>query len=123
MGCIAVESSGIVQLMGMAEDIIMVFVTASSQEEAARISDEALKAHEAACATTLPTAYSTYWWEGKLVNAQECLVMLKTTADRFEALQKTILKAHSYKVPEIVAVQVNNGLPPYLEWIRNETSQ
>lgn len=101
----------------------MVFVTASSQEEAARISEVALKSHQAACATTVATVNSTYWWEGKLVNAQESLVILKTTADRFEPLQQTILKAHSYKVPEIVAVQVTNGFQPYLEWVRTETSQ
>lgn len=101
----------------------MVFVTASTQEEATRIADAALKSHEAACATTIPAVQSKYWWEGKLVDADECILILKTTANKFEALQETIIKAHSYKVPEIVAVQVTQGLPQYLEWVRNETSQ
>lgn len=102
--------------------ILVVFVTAASPEEAAKISELAVKSHQAACATTFPVVRSTYWWEGQLVNDQESVVMLKTTSERFEGLQETIRAIHSYKVPEIIAVPVTNGLPPYLEWVLAETA-
>jgi periplasmic divalent cation tolerance protein len=49
------------------------------------------------------------------------MVLLKTTVDRFQALQETIKKMHSYKVPEIIALPVMAGFPQYLEWVRSET--
>ena len=109
--------------MGTKEtDILVVMVTAPNQEEAERIADQAVRSHQAACATTIPLVHSTYWWEGKVVKEQETMILLKTTADKYQALQSTIKKEHSYKVPEIIAVPVKDGLPQYLEWVRSETS-
>ncbi|TKS58588.1 MAG: divalent-cation tolerance protein CutA [Nitrospira sp.] len=104
------------------KDILVVMVTAANQEEAAKISDQAVRSRQAACATTIPIVHSTYWWEGKLMSDQESMVLLKTTADKFQALQETIQRMHSYKVPEIIAIPVANGLPQYLEWVQRETS-
>jgi periplasmic divalent cation tolerance protein len=103
-------------------DILVVMVTAANQEEAARISDQAVRSHQAACATTIPLVHSTYWWEGTLMSDQEVMVLLKTTADKFQALQETIQRIHSYKLPEIIAIPVSHGLPQYLEWVQRETS-
>jgi periplasmic divalent cation tolerance protein len=108
--------------MSANKEILVVFVTAANPEEAAKISESAVKSRQAACATTFPVVRSVYWWEGKLLNDQESVVMLKTTSERFEALQKTIRAVHSYKVPEIIAVPVTNGLPQYLEWVQAETA-
>jgi periplasmic divalent cation tolerance protein len=105
-----------------AKDILVVMVTVANQEEAARISDHAVRSRQAACATTIPMVHSTYWWEGKLMSDQESMVLLKTTVDKFQALQETIQRVHSYKVPEIIAISVTNGLPQYLEWVQRETS-
>jgi periplasmic divalent cation tolerance protein len=109
--------------MGTKEtDILVVMVTAPNQEEAERIADQAVRSHQAACATTIPLVHSTYWWEGKVAKEQETMILLKTTADKYQALQRTIKKEHSYKVPEIIAVPVKDGFPQYLEWVRSETS-
>ena len=108
--------------MGTKEtDILVVMVTAPNQEEAERIADQAVRSHQAVCVTTIPLVHSTYWWEGKLVKEQETMVLLKTTVEKFQALQETIKKIHSYKVPEIIALPVMAGLPQYLEWVRDET--
>ncbi len=101
--------------------VLVVFVTAANAEEAAKISEAAVGARHAACATTIQNVLSMYWWEGKLVKEQESIVMLKTTSDRFEALQETIRAIHSYQVPEIIAVPVDRGLPQYLAWVKAET--
>jgi periplasmic divalent cation tolerance protein len=104
------------------KDILVVMVTAPNQEEAARIADQCVRSHQAACATTIPMVHSTYWWNGKLVQERETLILLKTTVDMFQPLQQTIQAMHSYKVPEIIAMPVRSGLPQYLEWVRSETS-
>ena len=103
-------------------NVIIVMVTAANQEEAAKIADRAVRSHQAACATMIPTVQSTYWWEGKVVSDQEAMVLLKTTADKFPALQETIQKMHSYKVPEIIGIPISQGLPQYLEWVQKETA-
>ena len=105
------------------KDILIVMVSTANQEEAARISEQAVRSRQAACATTIPMVRSTYWWEEELVRDQsEVIVLLKTTANKFQMLQDTIKQAHSYKVPEIIAISVSKGLPQYLEWVRRETS-
>jgi periplasmic divalent cation tolerance protein len=104
-----------------AKDILVVLVTAANHEEAARISEHVVRARQAACATVIPIAHSTYWWEGKVVNDQESLILLKAPADKFQELQESIQKLHSYKVPEIIAIPVSKGLPQYLEWVQRET--
>ena len=104
------------------QDILVVMVTVSNQEEAEKIANHVVRSRHAACATTIPMVRSIYWWEGKVVNEQETVLIMKTTADRFPLLQDTVRKVHSYKVPEIVALPVSHGLPQYLEWVRGEVS-
>lgn len=102
--------------------VVVVMVTAASQDEAVRIADQVVQARLAACVSTIPTVRSTYWWEGKIVNEQESLLLIKTTSDKFNALEETIRQIHSYKVPEIIEIPVSNGSPLYLEWVHGETS-
>ena len=102
--------------------VVIVMVTTASQDEADKIADQVVRSRLAACASTIPTMRSTYWWEGKVVNDQEALLLIKTTSDKFNTLEETIRKIHSYKVPEIITIPVSNGFPPYLEWVLRETS-
>lgn len=106
----------------MNHEVLIVFVTAANLEEAAKISESAVKSRQAACATTFPVVHSVYWWKEKVVNDQESVVMLKTTTEKFEGLQEMIKSLHSYTTPEIVAVPVTHGLPQYLEWVVHETT-
>ena len=103
-------------------NVVVVMVTTSNQEEAAKIAEHVIKARLAACASTIPTVHSTYWWEGKVMKDQESLVLIKTTSDKYDLLQEAIQKLHSYKVPEIIAIPVTEGFPQYLEWVNRETS-
>lgn len=103
-------------------NVVVVMVTTSNQDEAAKIAEHVVRARLAACASTIPTVRSTYWWEGKIMNDQESLVLIKTTSDKYASLQETIQMLHSYKVPEIIAIPVTEGFPPYLDWVNRETS-
>jgi len=102
--------------------VVVVMVTTANQEEAMKIADQVVQSRLAACASTVPAVRSTYWWEGKVMNDQESLLLIKTTSDKFNSLEETIRKIHSYKVPEIIAIPVCQGFPPYLEWVHRETS-
>ena len=102
--------------------VVVVMITAASQDEAVKIADEVVRSRLAACVSTIPTVRSTYWWEGEIMNDQESLLLIKTTSDKFHSLEETIRKIHSYKVPEIIAIPVSQGFPPYLEWVNRETS-
>lgn len=103
-------------------NVVVVMVTTSNQDEAAKIAEHVVRARLGACASTIPTVCSTYWWEGKIMNDQESLVLIKTTSDKYASLQEAIQKLHSYKVPEIIAIPVTEGFQPYLEWVNRETS-
>ena len=103
-------------------EVVVVMVSTANQEEAAKIADLVVQSRLAACASTIPTVRSTYWWEGKIVNDQEVLILMKTTSDKVLPLQEAILKVHSYKVPEIIAISVTHGFQPYLDWVRGEVS-
>jgi periplasmic divalent cation tolerance protein len=101
---------------------IVVFVTAASEEEAARIGRSVVEEGLAACANVVPRIRSIFRWEGKVSEEQESLIILKTRADLFEELAAAIKGAHSYQVPEIIALPIGKGSADYLKWIRDMTS-
>ena len=105
------------------DDILIVIVTTPNSEEATKISEAVVSAHLAACATVIPTVTSVYRWEGKVTKDQESLVVMKTARSKYPELERTILQVHSYKVPEILAVQVAEGSVEYLRWVLNETAE
>ena len=71
----------------------------------------------AACVSLLPAVESTYRWEGQVQQDTECLAIIKTTADRFDALHERILELHPYDCPEVIAVPVTQGDARYLGWV------
>jgi len=75
----------------------------------------------AACANLVPAIHSIYWWEGRVQEDGEALLLVKTTRDRFEALRDRVLALHPYQVPEVLALPVAAGSASYLEWILRET--
>ena len=99
-------------------DIISVFVTTSSKKEAQKIANALVKQKLAACVQILPQMESIYIWEKKICRDKEFLVIIKSQKKLFLKLEKTILKLHSYKVPQIVALPIIKGHGPYLQWLK-----
>jgi periplasmic divalent cation tolerance protein len=98
-------------------DSIIVFMTASNGEEAARLAEMLVGAHLAACVQILPEMESVYRWQGKVERVPEILLLAKTTKSKFEELEREVRALHSYDTPEIIAVPVVAGSPRYLEWL------
>jgi periplasmic divalent cation tolerance protein len=65
----------------------------------------------------IPGIRSVYRWEGKICDEEEFLLVVKSTADRFDAINTRIHRLHTYKVPEVIAVPITAGDPAYLRWI------
>lgn len=72
----------------------------------------------AACVNVLPSVQSIYRWQGEVETAQEILLLIKTTSDRFPELQRRIIHLHSYETPEIIALPVSMVSDKYLAWIQ-----
>jgi periplasmic divalent cation tolerance protein len=99
-------------------ECVMVFVTCKSSAEARRIGRAVVASRLAACANVLPGKIeSIYRWRGRVERARETLLLLKTTRRRWPKLRDAIRRAHSYEVPEIVALPIVAGLDAYLGWI------
>jgi len=96
---------------------IVVFVTAASSEEAARLGRTMVEERLAACANLVSAVASTYWWRGKIEQAGEALLIMKTRDDLLEPLQRRVCALHSYSVPEVIAMPIAGGNPEYLRWI------
>ncbi len=99
---------------------VIVFVTASSLDEARKIADALLDAKLAACANIIPGLESHYWWQGKRETATEFLLLIKTSLGQFDAVSETVKKHHSYECPEIVALAPEAVEAKYLQWWGDE---
>jgi periplasmic divalent cation tolerance protein len=95
----------------------LVLTTTSSLEEAKEIAHVLVERHLAACVNIIPRIESVYRWEGKVEEAQEYLLLVKTTQEVFGRLRDALHELHSYDVPECIAIPVEDGSVPYLNWI------
>ena len=98
-------------------DKIIVFVTCESKEQAETIAQTVVTEKLAACVNVLPGVRSCYVWERKLTWSDEIVLLVKTTRGRFDQLQDRIKGLHSYDVPEIVAVPIEDAFEKYIAWI------
>ena len=101
---------------------VVVFITASNAEEAARIGRVLVEERLAACANLISPIASTYWWNGKIEEAGEALLVIKTRQDLVERLTVRVRALHSYTVPEVIALPILEGNPDYLRWIEDSTA-
>jgi periplasmic divalent cation tolerance protein len=100
-------------------DAVVVLVTAPSADKAAGLARTLVEENLAACGNILPSIRSIYRWEGKVHDEPEALLVLKTQAALFEALRQRVVALHPYQVPEVLRLDVAEGHPPYLQWIRD----
>ncbi|WP_080885289.1 divalent-cation tolerance protein CutA [Nitrospira japonica] len=102
---------------------LAVLTTVPDQKLAARMSKTLVSKRLVACATIIGKAQSFYEWKGKMVQDSEVLIIMKTTARRYPALERAIKALHPYEVPEIIGLSVKSGFAPYLAWIFTQVDQ
>ncbi|MBS7659731.1 MAG: divalent-cation tolerance protein CutA [Candidatus Bathyarchaeia archaeon] len=101
----------------MEKNPIVVFVTASSKEEAERIAKVLLEDKLIACANIIGPVHSMFWWLDSIDNAQEYLIIMKTRKDLFERICEKVKALHSYQIPEVIATPIIDGLKQYMKWL------
>ncbi len=97
------------------------YVTAGSRDEALAIGRALVEERLAACANVLDGMMSIYWWQDRLEQAQEAVLIAKTRTELFPALSARVQQLHSYDCPCVVALPIADGNPDYLAWIVAET--
>ena len=100
---------------------IVVLVTAKDTAEAEKIAKGLLNKKLAACVNVLEGVKSLFWWEGKIDQAQETLLVIKSQKKHFKGIVKEVKALHSYSVPEVIALPIGAGNPDYLKWIKDST--
>lgn len=100
---------------------IVVFITASGEDEAVKIARSLVEARLAGCVNIIKNIRSVYRWEETVEDEPEVLMVAKTRETLFHELMKTVKELHSYTVPEIIALPIVDGSEDYLKWLRDVT--
>ena len=102
--------------------VLVVLVMTSSRREAGSIAKAVVKEKLAACVNMVPGVTSVFRWKGRVQISREVLLIMKTTVRRYSALEQRIRSLHSYQVPEILAVKIEQGAKQYIGWVQQETA-
>jgi periplasmic divalent cation tolerance protein len=103
-------------------DMRVVLVTCGSLAEGRKLARAVVTKRLAACVNVVSAPVeSIYRWKGKVEQAKEFLLIVKTTARRLKELEKEITRLHSYEVPEFLAIEVGSGSKQYVDWLITET--
>ncbi len=103
------------------EENIVVFITTSSEDEAAKIARAIVELRLAGCVNIIKNIRSIYTWQGKIEDESEVLMIIKTQKSLFKSLSMKVKELHSYSTPEIIALPIIEGLEDYLKWLKEVT--
>jgi len=102
-------------------ETLLVLTNLPSREAAEQVAQALVSQRVAACVNILAPCRSVYRWENAVQHEDEHPVLIKTTRERYPALEAALRAGHPYGLPEIIAFPVTAGLPEYLQWVANET--
>ena len=100
---------------------LLVYITAPDPESARSMAARLVEERLCACANILGPVESLYWWEGRVENSHEVVIICKTTQSGYPAFEKRVRELHPYDTPCIVALPLTEGFAPFLQWIADET--
>jgi periplasmic divalent cation tolerance protein len=103
-------------------DVYLVITNLPDRDSAGKLAHALVEKHLAACINVFSPCRSVFRWKGRIEDAEEFTMLIKTTRERYPALEAAIRAGHPYELPEIIAVPLAGGLPAYFEWVESETS-
>jgi periplasmic divalent cation tolerance protein len=106
----------------MSDTVLLCYCSCPDDASAQALADALVGEGLAACVNRLPGIRSTYRWQGAVTTEDEHLLLIKTTASRFEAMKARLLALHPYDLPELVGVPVTQGHEAYLDWVRHQSA-
>jgi len=100
-------------------DKLLVLSTTGSESEARKIAQTLVERRLAACVNIVPKIHSVCRWEGRVEQAEEYLLLIKTVKAREEQVRAAICELHSYELPECIVIQIESGSAEYLKWVED----
>ena len=100
---------------------LLVLTNLPDRAAAEKLADAIVAKNLAACVNILAPCRSVYRWKGAVQHDEEHPMLIKTTRERYAALESEMRAQHPYELPEIIAVSIERGLPAYLDWVAAET--
>lgn len=100
-------------------NFIIILSTVGNTEEAEKIAEQLVHARLVACVNIVPSIRSIYWWNQSVQKDTEALMIMKTDREKFADVEKMIRSLHSYEVPEIISLPLDNGSQGYLKWLES----
>jgi len=104
-------------------DEIIVLITTSTTDEAAKIGTALVDGHLAACVNIVPEVRSLFFWKGKTQDERETLLICKSRLSRMKQIVERVKSLHSYAVPEVIAIPIVAGSQEYLDWVKDATKE
>jgi len=101
-------------------DLVAVLMTAANAEEAETLARALVEEELAACVNVVGGIRSVYRWQGEVCSDAEVLLIAKSTRAAFARLEARVRELHSYDVPEVIALPIEEGSSPYLDWLRQQ---
>jgi periplasmic divalent cation tolerance protein len=101
--------------------VVTVMVTIP-EKDAPDLAKMLLQERVCACVNIIKGAHSIFWWEGKIEEAEETILLIKTKESLFAKLKTLIMHNHPYEIPEIIAFKINNINQEYLDWLNREAN-
>ena len=101
--------------------VLLVLTSLPDDQSADRVAQALVDERLAACVNALGPCRSVYRWQGQVERAQEVPLLIKTTLDRYQALERRLRELHPYELPEILACRPDGGLSDYADWVIRET--
>jgi periplasmic divalent cation tolerance protein len=95
----------------------LIYITTSGEEESEKIAKTLLEEKLVACANIIPSMISLYWWEGKIEQDSESILILKTFSEKFKIVLGRVKQIHSYDIPCVIEIKINRGSSDYLNWL------
>jgi periplasmic divalent cation tolerance protein len=102
---------------------VLLLTNAPDRETAVTIARLLVEKRLAACVNMLAGSHSVYRWNGRVEEAEEIPLLIKTTAARYTEVEEAIRTMHPYDLPELIVLSISDGLPSYLDWIIQETNK
>ncbi len=102
-------------------EAVVIFITASSIDEARKIGNALMEERLIACVNIIPQVESIFYWQEKVCNEKEALMIIKTRKSLIADIIKKVKSIHSYSVPEIIALPIISGSEDYLKWVWDVT--
>jgi periplasmic divalent cation tolerance protein len=101
---------------------VVALTTVATAEDAERIARALVERRLAACVNVVSGVVSVYRWKGEVCRDEERMLVVKTRAEKIEALREALLDLHPYELPELVALPIEAGHEPYLAWLDESVS-